>query len=100
MPRWLWSCFPGLIPVAVVLLWHAVGTPSGGGSALQRSVRLPVSGLSLSLASMASFQASGRLFDGNGTQPDVVVQPNPEYYLVGGRDDVLERAIQMLRSAP
>jgi hypothetical protein len=77
-----------------------VGTPSGGGSALQRSVRLPVSGLSLSLASMASFQASGRLFDGNGTQPDVVVQPNPEYYLVGGRDDVLERAIQMLRSAP
>lgn len=36
MPRWLWSCFPGLIPVAVVLLWHAVGTPSGGGGTLPR----------------------------------------------------------------
>jgi hypothetical protein len=74
-----------------------VGTPSSGGSALQMRVELPVSGLSVSLASMASFQRSGRLYDGNGVHPDVLLHPEPEYFLVGGRDTVLERAVEMLR---
>jgi C-terminal processing protease CtpA/Prc len=74
-----------------------VGTPSGGGSARQVVIRLPVSGLQMSLASMASFQWNGQLHDGNGTQPDVLVHPDPEYFLAGGRDNVLERALVMLR---
>lgn len=77
-----------------------VGTPSGGGSARQVGVRLPISGLALNFASMASFQASGRLHDGNGTQPDVPVHPEPEYFLDGGRDNVLERALELLGGAP
>jgi Tol biopolymer transport system component len=77
-----------------------VGTPSGGGSARQLATRLPVSGLSVNLASMASFQLDGRLHDGNGTQPDVLVPPEPGYFLVGGRDNVLERALELLRPRP
>ena len=50
-----------------------------------------------SLASMASFQWTGRLYDGNGTQPDILVHPDPEAFLIGGRDNVLERALQILR---
>jgi hypothetical protein len=30
---------------------------------------------------MASFQADGRLFDGHGIHPDVLVEPAPEYYI-------------------
>ena len=60
-------------------------------------VVLPVSRLALSLASMESFQADGRLFDGNGTQPDIVVQPEPEFFLLGGRDPEFERALERLK---
>jgi hypothetical protein len=79
--------------------WHdvmLVDTPSGGGSARQVSTRLPISGLSLNLASMASFQWTGLLHDGNGTQPDVLAYPEPEYFLRGGRDNMLERALELL----
>jgi hypothetical protein len=31
--------------------------------------------------------------DGNGVQPDVVIEPVPEYY-IGGRDNVLEEALK------
>jgi len=45
---------------------------------------------------MASFQKDGRLFDGNGVQPDIVVEPVPEYFLKNGPDHVLEKAIQLI----
>jgi C-terminal processing protease CtpA/Prc len=79
--------------------WHdvtLVGTPSGGGSARQIPVTLPISRLSFALASMASFQWSGQLHDGNGTQPDVLVYPDPESFLFDGRDNVLERAVEIV----
>jgi len=44
---------------------------------------------------MASFQADGRLFDGNGVHPDVLVEPTPEYY-IGGLDNVLAEAVNRL----
>jgi C-terminal processing protease CtpA/Prc len=74
-----------------------VGDPSGGGSARRVGARLPESGLSLGLASMASFQQDGRLYDGHGVQPDVLVHPDPTYFLTGGRDNVLERALALLK---
>ena len=74
-----------------------MGSPSGGGSARRVGVALPVSRLSMGLASMASFQISGRLHDGNGTQPDVVVAPDPEYFLAGGEDNILQAALARLR---
>ncbi len=46
--------------------------------------------------SMASFQNTGRLFDGVGVEPDIYLDPVPEYYLLNGQDRVLERAIQII----
>ena len=74
-----------------------VGYPSGGGSALQVPYRMSVSGLSMTLASMASFQRSGQLYDTRGVQPDVVVDPAAEFFVKGGRDIVLERALQLIK---
>jgi Tol biopolymer transport system component len=74
-----------------------IGSPSGGGSARIVGVELPVSRLSVRLASMASFQISGRLHDGHGTEPDVVVEPSPEYFLVNGEDNILQAALARIR---
>ena len=73
-----------------------VGEPSGGGSALAQIVELPASGLKARFASMASFQASGQLFDGHGVQPDIEVTPEPDYYLEGGSDPVLDHAVALV----
>ncbi|GAA4453086.1 S41 family peptidase [Novipirellula rosea] len=43
-----------------------MGTASGGGSAFKRTVDLGKTPLELQIARMASFQADGLLFDGNG----------------------------------
>ena len=74
-----------------------VGTPSGGGSARSRNVSLPGLPWRLRLGSMASFQADGRLFDGHGVAPDVVVEPVPEYF-IGGEDKVLAEATRIVRT--
>ena len=74
-----------------------MGSASGGGSARQVPVSLPVSRLGMTLASMASFQWTGQLYDTRGIQPDVVVHPDPTYFLVGGRDNVLEEALRRLK---
>jgi len=70
-----------------------MGTPSGGGSA--RSVTLRLGNFSVRLASMASFKTDGRLFDGNGIQPDIRIDPLPEYY-IAGRDNLLEAAVELI----
>lgn len=44
---------------------------------------------------MASFQPSGKLFDGQGVEPDVHLEPTPDYF-VGGRDRLLEEALRRL----
>jgi hypothetical protein len=44
---------------------------------------------------MVSFQADGKLFDGHGVHPDVVVEPTPQYY-IGGEDNVLAEAVKRL----
>lgn len=75
-----------------------IGEASGGGSARAQVVELPSSGLRVRFASMASFQASGELFDGRGVQPDVTVHPEPEYYLSGGFDTVLARGLSLIKS--
>jgi C-terminal processing protease CtpA/Prc len=76
-----------------------VGTPSGGGSAFLQEVVLGATPLRLHIGSMASFQADGRLFDGNGVSPDVLAVPLPEYY-VGGRDGVVEEAVRRIMAKP
>jgi Tol biopolymer transport system component len=80
--------------------WHDVtlmGYASGGGSARQVGVTLPISRMSFSLASMASFQWTGRLYDTRGIHPDIVVHPGPTYFLTGGKDNILEEALKRLK---
>jgi hypothetical protein len=72
-----------------------LGTPSSGGSAFGQEIELGATPLVLRIGSMASFQASGKLFDGNGIQPDVPVEPVPEYF-IGGRDNALEEAVRRI----
>ena len=74
-----------------------IGTPSGGGSARYPGVTLPVSRLSVMLASTVSFQLDGKLIDSDGTEPDVLVHPDPDYFLARGWDAALERAVDQVR---
>ena len=73
-----------------------VGQPSGGGSARTMEFELPVSRIAINCASMASFQPDGKLYDGNGVQPDLLVQPKPGYFIDAGEDNFLIKAIELL----
>lgn len=75
-----------------------LGTPSSGGSAYTEEFPLGATPLRLRIGSMASFQADGRLFDGQGIQPDILLQPVPEFY-IGAQDNVLEEAVRRIRAA-
>jgi len=41
---------------------------------------------------MASFQPNGKLYDGNGFQPDIIIEPVPIDF-IGETDTVLDTAI-------
>ncbi len=96
------GCFSATdIFLAALKGWRNVtllGTPSGGGSGRARRVALPRSGIELRLSSMASFRPDGRLYDGRGVEPDVLVEPTPEDAL-GRTDTILDAAIIRLREA-
>ena len=47
---------------------------------------------------MASFRPDGRLYDGRGVEVDVEVELEPEYFIAGGDDAVLNAALEHLRS--
>lgn len=73
-----------------------VGTPSGGGSGRIQNYRLHYSNIKISLSSMASFQTNGNLYDGNGIQPDIIIEPIPTDF-IGQTDSVLQKACDMLK---
>ena len=75
-----------------------VGEASSGGSARVQGVTLPHTGLEVRLASMASFRPDGRLYDGRGIEPDIEVQAEPGFFLQGGEDAVLKRAVEVISS--
>lgn len=72
-----------------------MGLPSGGGSGCRVKYRLRNSYISIYLSSMASFRPNGRLYDGNGIQPDVLVEPVPTDF-IGKTDTVLDAAIHLI----
>ena len=74
-----------------------MGMPSGGGSGCSQDYRLQNSKIRIRLSSMASFQPNGKLYDGNGIQPDVIIEPTPTDF-IGKTDSVLQAAIQMLQT--
>ncbi len=73
-----------------------VGMPTSGGSSFTRAIETPNAKLDLHLGSMVSFQRDGRLYDGAGVDPDVRIESLPEFVLRGGRDIVLEHAVQLI----
>ena len=98
MDRWNFSAcdiflgaFKGLKNVTLM------GQPSGGGSGCYQIYRLRNSRIQIYLSSMASFQPNGKLYDGNGIQPDIVVEPVPTDF-IGRTDTVLDKAIDFINS--
>ena len=73
-----------------------MGQSSGGGSARSKSFELDNSRIRIYCASMASFQPDGRLYDTHGIHPDIFVETEPEDYIFGGQDTVLQQAIKLL----
>ena len=73
-----------------------MGTASAGGSGRYRARRLENSKLQVRLSSMASFRPNGKLYDGNGIHPDVVVEPIPTDF-IGQTDSVLAAAVARLK---
>jgi hypothetical protein len=69
-----------------------LGRASGGGSGFAQRFTLPNSGIEVRCASMASFTPDGKLYDRRGIEPDESVEPEPSYFVQGGRDEPLERA--------
>jgi hypothetical protein len=72
-----------------------MGLPSGGGSGCRQDYRLHNSQIRIQLSSMASFQPNGKLYDGNGIQPDIIVEPIPTDF-IGETDSVLDAARAVL----
>jgi len=75
-----------------------VGTPSGGGSGLTNRHSLG-HGFTARLSTMVSFRPDGRLLDGNGVDPDVLIHPAVEDF-VTHKDGIRQRAIEVLRATP
>ena len=78
--------------------WNKVtlmGRPSGGGSGCRQDYRLSNSGIRLFLSRMASFHPSGQLYDGNGIQPDIVVEPLATDFIAQS-DTILEKAVRTI----
>ncbi len=49
------------------------------------------------LSSMASFRPNGLLYEDRGIQPDIVMEPEPGYF-IGQSDATLKAAIEVLRT--
>ena len=75
-----------------------IGRPSGGGSGRAQERRLPNSRLPVKISTMASFQPNGKLYDGNGIQPDIVIKNTLEDIL-GQKDSMIEAAVEHLDKA-
>ena len=72
-----------------------MGLPSGGTSGCRRKYDLRHSYVGLYLSSMASFRPTGQLYDGNGIQPDIRVEPVPTDF-IGKTDTTLAAAVSIL----
>jgi len=74
-----------------------MGAPSSGGSARSESHDLEALQRSIRLATMASYRPDGRLYDGNGVEPDVRLELTVDD-LLGRSDTWLDAAIAHIRT--
>ncbi|MEM1095653.1 MAG: S41 family peptidase [Bacteroidota bacterium] len=73
-----------------------MGQPSGGGSARSRTYTLEPVPLMVRMATMASFQRDGTLYDGRGIQPDIVLQSRVTDLIQRGTDTLIDAALAHL----
>jgi C-terminal processing protease CtpA/Prc len=74
-----------------------VGEATGGGTGTPLVFDLPVSPLSFRYSVIRGQTPEGHLIEGNGTAPDVAIEPRLEDR-VSGRDSQLAKAIEVLHS--
>lgn len=72
-----------------------MGVPSAGGSGRSREFVLPNTRLTVILSTMASFRPDGRLYDGVGITPNIMV-PRTVEGLANGRDEQMATALRYL----
>jgi hypothetical protein len=75
-----------------------MGSPSAGGSARSNWHDLEALGAEVRLATMASFQPDGRLYDSNGIEPDAAIEPTVND-LLGNGDTLLDAALRHIATA-
>jgi len=73
-----------------------IGTPSGGGSGRIKRYKLANSLIEINLSSMISFQPNGKLYDGIGVEPDLLVEQEGISDYLGQTDTQLDFAINYL----
>ncbi len=74
------------------------GTPSVGMSGRSKVFSLANSRVKVRLSTMASFQRTGRKFDGVGVLPDIPMEPRLQDWL-GIEDTVLKRVLELVPEA-
>ena len=74
-----------------------MGTPSGGGSGRVQPYQLDNSVIKLTLYTIASFQPNGKLYDGVGVHPDIIVQAANISDVLRQTDSQLDYALTFLK---
>ena len=74
-----------------------VGTPSSGGSGRSTEHVIPGTPMEVRLSTMVSYLPDGSMYDGQGIEPDIVVEPTPGSF-IGEEDPQLDAAVELLRS--
>ncbi|MEM9836820.1 MAG: S41 family peptidase [Bacteroidota bacterium] len=88
----LTGMFKGLPQVTIA------GMNTDGSSGNSESFRLPNTDLKVKVSTLVSFQKDGRLFDGFGTAPDVVIERDLDQIL-WKRDSQLERLREIIKAS-
>lgn len=83
------TAFKGLSNVKIV------GITTNGSSGRSVYFNLKHSNINIRLSTMLSFQRNGKTLDGNGTEPDIVIERRAEHIL-GKKDTQLEDLVEII----
>jgi C-terminal processing protease CtpA/Prc len=83
------SAFKGLPNVKIV------GEVTDGSSGDSRTLNLKHSNIEVKVYTMLSFQRNGKTLDGNGTQPDILIQAD-EKQVLNGYDSQLNNLLKII----
>ena len=74
-----------------------VGVTTDGSSGRSRIFKLPNSRIKIRLSTMLSFQRNGKTLDGNGTEPDILLE-RKEKQILGYMDTQLNDLIEIIKT--